>query len=245
MTCPRCGRENEGKYRFCLGCGAALAAAPGRAPTGAVPPLGAIPPAPVAKSATQSVPLTGKGARVPPPPMPPGAGGPMGGPPSGVAPVEELPQWSGAAPVRNAPPPPGQGQLPQLRSVGVSVMTPAGMPPIPPPPPPGSAFDDFPASNLPPTVPLMAAPLAKGVGRATGRVPPPPPPPHAAASIELPPRPAASARNAPLPRPPTAQNSSFIQEARNDSAATLAMEAVTDARGSVTSDAHAPVARTA
>lgn len=25
VTCPRCGRGNEGKYRFCLGCGAALA----------------------------------------------------------------------------------------------------------------------------------------------------------------------------------------------------------------------------
>ncbi len=26
VTCPRCGRGNEGKYRFCLGCGAALPA---------------------------------------------------------------------------------------------------------------------------------------------------------------------------------------------------------------------------
>lgn len=26
VTCPRCGRGNEGKYRFCLGCGAALVA---------------------------------------------------------------------------------------------------------------------------------------------------------------------------------------------------------------------------
>ena len=38
VTCPRCGRSNEGKYRFCLGCGASLSVE-AKPASGAVPPF--------------------------------------------------------------------------------------------------------------------------------------------------------------------------------------------------------------
>ena len=53
VTCPRCGRGNEGKYRFCLGCGAALPAGELRQ-TAAV--VAKPTPAPAAPSATKAEP---------------------------------------------------------------------------------------------------------------------------------------------------------------------------------------------
>jgi pSer/pThr/pTyr-binding forkhead associated (FHA) protein len=72
ITCPRCGRTNEGKFRFCLGCGAALPAesrAPVPLPTGAPQPAGApLPPAgpnPVARPPSEPglAPLANPAAR--------------------------------------------------------------------------------------------------------------------------------------------------------------------------------------
>ena len=56
VTCPRCGRSNEGKFRFCLGCGASLNP-DGKGMSGATP------------AATPSA--LHSAAAVPPPPAPP------------------------------------------------------------------------------------------------------------------------------------------------------------------------------
>ncbi len=95
IVCQRCGRENDGRYRFCLGCGAALPAArtsgasvpppvpagippaPSAAPSGAAPV--SLPPhpgtAPLGRSTAGSAgqvplaPLPRRGTAAPPPPV--------------------------------------------------------------------------------------------------------------------------------------------------------------------------------
>ena len=69
IVCQRCGRENDGRYRFCLGCGAPV---PRAAPAGnARPPL---PPSPDAAP-------TAPPPSAPPPTAPPPSGPPPAGPP--------------------------------------------------------------------------------------------------------------------------------------------------------------------
>ncbi len=83
IVCQRCGRENDGRYRFCLGCGAALPAVrpgstampppvPNGPPSGPPPvpaPMAApiVPPAPSRPTAPQ--PPTSLPLNVPPPPF--------------------------------------------------------------------------------------------------------------------------------------------------------------------------------
>src|SRR5882757_7813699 len=66
-VCNRCGKENQDHYKFCLGCGAELTAAPkqGGGDVGMMKTM-------MADPAPGFVPQA--------PPMPPPMGGPMGGP---------------------------------------------------------------------------------------------------------------------------------------------------------------------
>ncbi len=95
VMCPRCGRANEGKYRFCLGCGAALPAhdlaqggggapaAPAAAPAGPALRSGAgAAPLSRAAPASPAVPVAPPAASVPPPV--PAQAPPAGAPPAAV-----------------------------------------------------------------------------------------------------------------------------------------------------------------
>lgn len=66
VMCPRCGRANEGKYRFCLGCGAVLPAQDQKiAP--AVVPSGAAAPRPDGRTSAEA-PIPPPPAQIPPAP---------------------------------------------------------------------------------------------------------------------------------------------------------------------------------
>jgi hypothetical protein len=91
VACPRCGRSNEGKYRFCLGCGAVLPATDARPPSAATalpqepvaappavrpaapPPPAAVPPS-VLHAPPPIAPVPSKLARPTTPPGTPGKG---------------------------------------------------------------------------------------------------------------------------------------------------------------------------
>lgn len=81
IVCQRCGRENDGRYRFCLGCGAALPAqpsVPSAPPPSAPPPTNppprhAPPPSAPVRSASSGQVAT---ASLPLRPPPPAAGSP-------------------------------------------------------------------------------------------------------------------------------------------------------------------------
>jgi len=150
IVCNRCGKENQDHYKFCLGCGAELTAAPkgdaGMAmmktmmadTSGAPPrPLPGMGPAP-----SQGMPLPpppgfpgapgpGPGPLGPPPGMggplgpPPGLGGPMGPPPGMGGPLGPPPGLGGPM-----GPPPGMGG-PMGPPPGLG--GPLGPPPGPPP----------------------------------------------------------------------------------------------------------------
>ncbi len=71
VTCPRCGRSNEGKYRFCLGCGASLNP-DGRASSGFQSPptvSGPIPSAPTRSPPVAPPVLRSSVQPAPPPPV--------------------------------------------------------------------------------------------------------------------------------------------------------------------------------
>src|SRR5687767_15171397 len=83
IVCPRCSKENQDHYKFCLGCGAELPRDAGKAP----------------KSFTAPTPPSGMPAGAPPPPRP--------APPAmfaGAPPPVAMPQHS--PPPVMAPPPP-------------------------------------------------------------------------------------------------------------------------------------------
>ncbi len=134
-VCNRCGKENQDHYKFCLGCGAELTAAP-KSDVGMMKTMMAEPgqgpgaplPNPRGPSGTQPAPLprvTG-GAQGGMPGMPPAGplggpgpgsslGGPPpmggpGGPPMGGAPMGGAPM--GGGPMGNQPPPMGGPQMP-------------------------------------------------------------------------------------------------------------------------------------
>ncbi len=112
IVCPHCSKENQDRYRFCLGCGAELPRDAAHAPksfTAPTPPAG--------------IPAVGGGGAygAPPPQMAPQMGGGFGGPPPpqgggfGAAPAQggfgapmsaPAPVPPIAAPVAAAPPPP-------------------------------------------------------------------------------------------------------------------------------------------
>lgn len=94
IVCPRCGKENQDHYKFCLGCGAELPRDAAHAPksfTAPTPPAGAPGPAP------GSAPMMG---------APHMGAPPMGSPPMGAPPM------MGAPPPMAAPAPQGSGVMP-------------------------------------------------------------------------------------------------------------------------------------
>ncbi len=149
VTCPRCGRANEGKYRFCLGCGAALVAHDLRQTGGAgvagVPRPTPTPatgqPAPQANPARPTAPAS------PPPPTARPAGVAATAAPA-IAPQRPSSQPAVAAPVAagtGRPPPADAVVLPPrppstaIRTTGPQIAG-AGLPPdegatvaVPPP----------------------------------------------------------------------------------------------------------------
>ena len=96
IVCQRCGRENDGRYRFCLGCGAALPAARTGPPAAPPPVPSAMPPIP-------SAPPAGSAPMLPPqaPGTAPLSRGTAGN--GGQVPLAPLPRRGTAAP---APIPP-------------------------------------------------------------------------------------------------------------------------------------------
>ena len=171
-VCNRCGKENQDHYKFCLGCGAELTAAPkqgdmgmmktmmaepGQGPGAGLPPRPGQP-APLprvtggAQGGMPGMPPAGPlgGAPGPGPGPGPGMSGPMGGGPLG-GPI-------GANPMAGGPmggPPMGGPQMPP----------PMGGPQMPPPmgPPPG--VPGFSPSYVPPAAPAAAPAAAGGMRR--------------------------------------------------------------------------------
>ncbi|MFN7702128.1 MAG: zinc-ribbon domain-containing protein, partial [Deltaproteobacteria bacterium] len=73
IVCPRCSKENQDHYKFCLGCGAELPRDAAHAPksfTAPTPPAGRAP-----------------GPAMSPPAMPPMAAPPMAAPPMAAPPM--------------------------------------------------------------------------------------------------------------------------------------------------------------
>lgn len=120
VSCPRCGRANEGKYRFCLGCGAALPAAELRSPSTALPPL----PVPPVRTTQASPP--------PPPQQPP----PVAFSPASLPAIPPPP----ASPAPVVPPPAPHGSpaprpFPKAPDDDLMATLPLTIPPVPSPPP--------------------------------------------------------------------------------------------------------------
>lgn len=114
VMCPRCGRGNEGKYRFCLGCGAALAAQDPAQGGGAVPAgppgVGAGPPVGPALRSGSGAGTLGRPSPVAasaPAAIPPALGSdpPVPGAPTPAAPTPGAP-FAGVGAAPNAPPEP-------------------------------------------------------------------------------------------------------------------------------------------
>jgi hypothetical protein len=169
-VCNRCGKENQDHYKFCLGCGAELTAAP-KPPVGDVgmmktmmaDPTPGYPPGPM-----------GPGPMGPPPgPMGPGpmGPGPMGPGPMGPGPMGPPPGAMGPGPGPMGPGPMGPGPGPMGPG-------PMGPPPMGPPQggPPGAMRS--PSSQQPArgsaAMPGMPPPGPLGPGPA---MPPPMGPP--------------------------------------------------------------------
>ncbi len=138
-VCNRCGKENQDHYKFCLGCGAELSAAP-KPPAGDMGMMKTM-------MADNSQGFGPGGPGGPPGPGPgPGPGGPGPGP--GPGPVGPGPM--GPPPGMPGMPPPGQQQRgpsnampqqgPRSGPMGMPPSGPIGAPPMTPPPmgpPPG------------------------------------------------------------------------------------------------------------
>jgi pSer/pThr/pTyr-binding forkhead associated (FHA) protein len=149
-VCNRCGKENQDHYKFCLGCGAELTAAP--KPGGDVAmmktmmadPAGTpLPSAPMAGGPMGGGPMGGG-------PMAGGpmGGGPMGGGPMGGGPMAGGPMGGGpmrgpstpmAQPLPSPPRPNSANNMPGMMPGGMPPSGPLGGPAMPPPmgPPPG------------------------------------------------------------------------------------------------------------
>src|SRR5262245_31255113 len=99
IVCNRCGKENQDHYKFCLGCGAELTAAPKAggdvammktmmADASGMPPMAPRPGGPVPGLGGPPPGFPPPGIGGPPPGFPPpGIGGPppgLGGPPPGI-----------------------------------------------------------------------------------------------------------------------------------------------------------------
>ncbi len=105
IVCQRCGRENDGRYRFCLGCGAALPVA--RPASTAMPPP--VPNGPPPVPAPTAVP------GIPPVPGRPTAP-PQGAPPAGLPPTVPPPPLAAAGSAQAAglhPVPPAPSAAPR------------------------------------------------------------------------------------------------------------------------------------
>ncbi len=168
VTCPRCGRSNEGKYRFCLGCGAAMpagearqtATGPGAAQAPKVPAVRpTIPSGGAGADAPAGAPPFAPPPTIPPPSIPP--------PPIPLPPVR-LPTnpslLRGSVPV--VPPPP----LPAPRNA--SSATPSAQPTatdyIPHIPPPTPGPGTLPQPGMRSTVPSARPQAGLGQGSAPG-----------------------------------------------------------------------------
>src|SRR4051812_35328423 len=98
-VCNRCGKENQDHYKFCLGCGAELTAAPkaGGGPGGDVGMMKTMMQDPSAGGPIVGAPMRGPSGSMPQPgPMGgPMGGGPMGGGPMGGGPMGPGPMGPG------------------------------------------------------------------------------------------------------------------------------------------------------
>lgn len=199
VMCPRCGRANEGKYRFCLGCGAVLPAQDQKiAP--AVVPGGSAVPRPDGRA--------GADAPIPPASAPPAA---QFAPPPAVKteePKTEAPRT--IAPV--LPPRPSAAISSAASSRGVAPST-AGhsgpsMAPSAPPPgprPAGTGSDELPTAAVSSLLQQVAA-------RTAGAAPPQGPPPTSRPPQDYPGSQAA-AIGLPTPRIATGPNHNPVEAA--------------------------------
>ncbi len=197
MQCAACGTENDAGSRFCMTCGAPLAAAPADGPAGA-PTIDEAPSGETASPGDQSGPNDTEGADItgapgadrPSPFAPSSPSSPMGDPtppPSSAADATPPPPSAGEAdppaPGDATPPPPSWGQ-------------PAADSPPPPPPAP-TAWPTPPAATPPAATPSGGAPAAWNPTAA-----PPAPPAWGAPPAPPAPVPPAPAWGAPPGPPP-------------------------------------------
>jgi pSer/pThr/pTyr-binding forkhead associated (FHA) protein len=134
ITCPKCFKENQDHYKFCLGCGAELPRdaspkkfAPGTPPHG-VPAVKAASPAAIADEVT-SVGIPGPAAE----PRPRPAKGPMG---TGVIPQVPASPGAAAAPAVS----PAAAVAPVAAAVGLGAVPPVTCPQCEHPNPPNNKF---------------------------------------------------------------------------------------------------------
>lgn len=103
IVCPRCGKENQDHYKFCLGCGAELPRDAAHAPksfTAPTPPAGRMAPPqmpPMAAPPPQMPPMAAPPA-APPPQMQPMAAPPMASPPTPLMPPSPPLALGGSSP---------------------------------------------------------------------------------------------------------------------------------------------------
>ncbi len=190
VMCPRCGRANEGKYRFCLGCGAVLPAqdqkiAPAVVPSGAAAP--------------RQDGRAGADALSPPPatPIAPGPG------PRAEEPKTEAPRT--IAPV--LPPRPSAASSRGVAPPSAGHMGPSMAPSAPPPAPrlAGNGSDELPTAAVSSLLQQVAA-------RTAGAPPPHNPPPASRPPMEHPGSQAA-AIGLPTPRIATGPNHNPVEAA--------------------------------
>lgn len=165
IICPNCGKQNEDRHKFCLGCGARL---PATAQPAAPPP----PPGRSPSVGTQPGNLPAAEGWGAPPPGIVGSGAPPPPPP---------PRPAGAPP-RGAPPP-----APRTGAGG------QGVPPVrsqPPPAPPTAARPPGPATPPPSPRPTAATPPPKPSSGSVAQPLPRPPVPVRAEPPAAPPTPA-------------------------------------------------------
>jgi pSer/pThr/pTyr-binding forkhead associated (FHA) protein len=145
-VCNRCGKENQDHYKFCLGCGAELTAAPPKPAGGG--DMGMMK---TMMADAGQAPNPMGGAPLGAPPM----GPPMGGPQGARGPSGQMPQ-QGRGPMGGMPP---SGPL-----GGGGPMPPMGAPPMGPPPGVPAYGGGFP----PPAGPPMGAPMGGPPPQAAG-----------------------------------------------------------------------------
>jgi len=117
-VCNRCGKENQDHYKFCLGCGAELTAAP--KPGGDVAMMKTMMQDPSQPSPLAGAPLRGPSAGMPQPASPPPGMRPTGGPAGG------MPGMPPPGPLGGPAMPPPMGPPP-----GVPGFSPSYVPPAP------------------------------------------------------------------------------------------------------------------